>query len=92
MTVPLARRSIPPYLPSAANYQPTHPDKFLIQFAEDGQEFGSCLKVVRVSSAGKEREGTEVGDRLSTLETGADGKGLGMLQEVCKRWRASPRR
>lgn len=49
MTVALPRRSTPPYLPTKENYNPTHPDRFRIQFADEG-EFNSCLKVVRVSS------------------------------------------
>lgn len=36
----------PPYLPTKATYKPTHPDLFLIQFAEG--DFNSCLITQKV--------------------------------------------
>lgn len=48
LTSTLPRRSTPPYLPNKLDYKPTHPESFLIQFADEG-EFNSCLKTQRVS-------------------------------------------
>ncbi|SCV74968.1 BQ2448_7997 [Microbotryum intermedium] len=45
--------SIPPYLPTQHNYQPTHPTLFRVNFAGEHGDFSSSLSTVRAFSKGE---------------------------------------
>lgn len=49
--ITVVRKSTPPYYPNKASYKPTHPDLFLIHFADEG-DFNSSLVTQKVRTLG----------------------------------------